>query len=105
MAALPMYISRLRGDMLEAVRKYRQFDEEWNRLNDAFKDKIQEENIIRRRAGRPLHTPLSIAKQKNEWLAQKDAMAAATWWRDKANTMATVIQTELMCMEEERRNP
>jgi hypothetical protein len=86
-------------DMREAVLKFRRFDAEWNKLNDAFNAKIKEENTVRRATGRELHSALSIAEQKGNWLDLSDALNAATWWRAKADMLAGVIAAEKAAME------
>lgn len=88
------YIKTLVMDMRHALAKFHHYDRMWNELNDAFKVKIRTENQRRNDSGRFPHTPLGVAQQKDDNLALKDAMSAATWWRDKAAMLAAVIAAE-----------
>ena len=88
------YIEGLRAVMREAVAEYRKYDAQWNNFDRMFKAKIKEENRIRRETGREPHSHLSIAQQRNDTLVLKDAMEAAKWFRDKANTLAATISAE-----------
>jgi len=89
----------LMRELKEANDNTVKFDAEWNVLNDAFNQKIALENQRRDRAGRPRHSPSSIAEQKSHWLSLSEAFAAGQWWRGKALWLSHIILAEKAAME------
>ena len=93
------YLTKVRRDMRHAYAEFTKFDIRWNEINDTFKEKIREENRIRKAAGGQPHSELSIVQQRESFLLLKDAMNAATWWRDKAQCLATILAAEKVADE------
>lgn len=88
-------LAKIREDMESALEEFYIADREWNEINDAFTRKIIKENARRKAQGRPRHSALSVAQQKNDTLVLTEAMDKAKWFRDKAATLAAVLNAEL----------
>lgn len=84
-----IYIDKLWREMRDAVLKFREFDAKWNDLNDDLTD-------LNRRKGLD---ELESGKDKSINLTLTGYMDGAKWFRDKAASLAAVIQAEKAAME------
>jgi hypothetical protein len=73
--------------MREAMNEFNKFDRKWNVLNEKLNVYLDGSNI---------HDIVQRDKVKGENLTLKGHLAAAQWWRDKAATLAAVIQAEAL---------
>lgn len=78
------HMRQLRKDMQDALIEFRNYDAKWNRFNEALNVKFEAE-------GRDI---LAIAQAKEANVTLQGYMSAATWWRDKAQCLGTVILAE-----------
>lgn len=90
-----IYIDTLWRDMRHAVRRFREFDAKWNKLNDELNERFDRQgtDMVQRDKDKRINITLT------------GYLNGAQWWRDKAASLAAVIQAEKAAMEMMKGGP